>query len=369
VAERLRLIVPELGADELAEVKHVLDSGFLTQGPTVEAFEAGIAQVTGATHAIATTSATTALHVTLAALGVGPGDEVIVSDFTFPATSNVVLQQGATPVLVDIDLATFNTTADRVAAAVTPRTRAFIPVHAFGLAAPMSELMGVAHDAGIAVVEDAACALGATRDGTYAGRFGTAGCFSFHPRKAITTGEGGMVVTDDATLASSVRSLRTHGGRRVAGRYTFEDVGFNYRLSDVQAAIGLAQLRRLTQIIEGRRRIAALYDARLASVVGVTTPLADPGHVYQSYVVLLDEAIDRDGVIAAMAADGIETTLGTYAVHAQPAIERRLGYSAGDLPNSWRAFRSSLTLPLYGRMTEGDVERVASSLSAAISAR
>jgi dTDP-4-amino-4,6-dideoxygalactose transaminase len=365
MGELLRLIVPEVGEQELAEIARVFDSGLLTQGPAVAEFEAGIARLTGASHAVATTSATSALHVTLAALDIGPDDEVIVPDFTFPATSNVVIQQGAAPVLVDIDLETFNTTAELVAEAVTERTRAIMPVHTFGLLAPMPEIVAIAAEFGIPVIEDAACALGATRHGTPAGRFGLAGCFSFHPRKAITTGEGGMVITSDEALATRIRALRTHGGQRVSGRFVFNEVGFNYRLSDIQAAVGLAQLRKLASVIAKRRELAARYDRTLSGIPGLRAPRADPGHVYQSYVVLIDETIDRDRVITSMGKQDIETTLGTYAVHAQPAMAR-FGYSPGDLPNSWRAYRSSITLPLHGRMTEADVDRVCAELEHAI---
>lgn len=362
----LRLIVPEVGEDELREIATVFERGHLTQGPAVEAFESAIAGLVGARHGVATTSATTALHLALAALDVGPGDEVIVPDFTFPATSNVVIQTGASPVLVDIDLATFNTTAAAIAGAITSRTRAIMPVHAFGLTAPMREILDVAKGHGIPVIEDAACALAATRDGVAAGRFGLAGCFSFHPRKAITTGEGGMVVTDDDALAARLRVLRTHGGVRRDGRFRFDDVGFNYRLSDILAAVGIAQVRRLDGIIDARRRLARAYTERLGELDGVRTPGSDSGHVYQSYVVLLDESVDRDAVIARLAEDMIETTLGTYAVHAQPAMIQRYGHTPGDLPNSWRAYRSTLTLPLHGRMGITDVERVVTALAQAL---
>jgi dTDP-4-amino-4,6-dideoxygalactose transaminase len=175
-----------------------------------------------------------------------------------------------------------------------------------------------------------------------------------------------MVVTSDDAFATRVRMLRTHGGRRTGGRFQFDDVGFNYRLSDILAAVGLAQLRRFGGIVARRREIAADYDRRLRGMAGVQTPSPDPGHVYQSYVLLLDQSIDRDRVIAAMAAEGIETTLGTYAVHAQPAMSSRYGYSAGDRPASWRAYRSSLTLPLHGRMTDHDLDRVCGTLERAV---
>lgn len=364
--DHIRLIVPEVGRAELEGVAAVLESGYLTQGPVVAAFEASVASYVKASHAIATTSATTALHLALAALGVGPGDEVIVPDFTFPATANVVVQLGARPVLVDVDLQTFNVDPDAVMRATGPRTRAIMPVHAFGLMAPIEAVIELARDQGIPVVEDAACALGATRGEAMAGTSGTAGCFSFHPRKAITTGEGGMIVTDDDQLAERARAMRTHGGRRVEGRFAFDDVGFNYRLSDILAAIGLAQMDRLDAIIAGRRERAARYDELLDGVDGVSRPASTPGHIYQSYVVMLNSNIDRDTVIKQIAEANIETTLGTYAVHAQPSMMRRFGYQPGDLPNSYRAYLSSLTLPLHNGMTDADLIRVVGALKASL---
>jgi perosamine synthetase len=364
-ARPIRLIVPEVGTPELEEIRTVLESGHLTQGRAVSDFEAAIGTITRARHAIATTSATTALHLSLAALDVGPGDEVIVPDFTFPATSNVVVALGARPILVDVDLDGYCVTLEAVEAALSPRTRAVMPVHAFGLAAPVPQIVRALAPLGVRVIEDAACALGTTLDGVSVGTFDLAGCFSFHPRKAITTGEGGMVVTDDDQFAERLRALRTHGGRRVGGRFVFDETGFNYRMSDILAAVGIAQTRRLASIVARRRDLARWYDQQLSDIDGIHCPRRTPGHVYQSYVVLLESDIDRDRVITFMAERGIETTLGTYAVHAQPAM-RRFGYSPGDLPNSYRAFKSTLTLPLHGAMTEEDLERTVSALRDAI---
>lgn len=367
---RIWLARPQLGEEEIEEVRAVLDSGYLTQGPKVEQFEAMIAERTQARHAVAVTSATTALHLSLAALGIGPGDEVLVADFTFPATANVVVQQGATPVLVDIDLTTFAMNADDLARRITGRTRAIMPVHPFGLPADMDPILAIAERSGIPVVEDAACALGATYRGRAAGSLATTGCFSFHPRKSITTGEGGMVVTSDDDLAARLRLLRSHGGVRSEGRFIFEAAGYNYRLSDIHAAVGVAQMRKLDAFLAARRRVAASYDAGLASLDRLRPPVTPEWatHTYQSYVVLLDEAIDRDAVIAALRADGIETTLGTYALHAQPFFSRTYGHAAGDLPASYRAFTSTLALPLHGGLSETDVEVVVDRLGAALRA-
>jgi perosamine synthetase len=365
---RIWLARPQVGNDELEEVRGVLASGILTQGPKVDEFERMVAERVGVDHAVAVTSATTALHLTLAALEIGPGDEVLVPDFTFPATANVVVQQGATPVLVDIDLSTFAMRTDDLGRRITSRSRAVIPVHPFGLPADMGPILDVGARAGLSVVEDAACALGATYQDRQAGSIGRAGCFSFHPRKSITTGEGGMVTTADGELAARLRLLRSHGGLRHEGRFTFEAAGYNYRLSDILAAVGVAQMRRLDEHLANRRRVAAQYDALLAGLDGVRRPATPTGstHTYQSYVVLLDERIDRDAVIGRLRADGIETTIGTYAVHAQPYFARTLGHAAGDLPSSQRAFLSTIALPLHGGLSDGDVERVVERLAASI---
>ncbi len=366
----IRLARPQTDDAELAEIAEVLASGYLTQGPKVEELEGMVAALVGTEYAFAVTSATTALHLSLVALGIGPGDEVLVPDFTFPATANVVVQQGATPVLVDIDLETFAMDPDDLARRVTPRARAIMPVHPFGLCADMDPLLAVAESHGLPVIEDAACALGATYHGRQAGSIGLAGCFSFHPRKSITTGEGGMITTSDGALADRIRLLRSHGGIREGGRFTFEAAGFNYRLSDILAAVGVAQMRKLDAFLAARRRIAAAYDAALAGVERLRRPVTPEWatHTYQSYVVLLDEAVDRDGIIAALRDDGIETTLGTYALHAQPFFARTYDLRPGSLPNSHRAFTSSLALPLHGGMSDGDVARVVERLHSALDA-
>ena len=223
--ERVPLALPLTDEDELDEVRQVLDSGWLTQGPKVTEFEQAVAQRLGVAHAFATSSCTTGLHLTLAALEIGPGDEVLVPDFTFPATANVVIQQGATPVLVEIQPGTYNVDPDQLARHLTPRTRAMMPVHLFGLSADMGPVLAFAREHGLAVIEDAACALGATYGDRACGAMGDAGCFCFHPRKVITTGEGGMVVTDRDDLAERLALLRSHGGVRGDGRFTFEAAG------------------------------------------------------------------------------------------------------------------------------------------------
>ncbi|KTR86490.1 DegT/DnrJ/EryC1/StrS family aminotransferase [Leucobacter chromiiresistens] len=361
----MRLNVPLTGAEELAAVAEVLESGYLTQGPRAAEFERLVSEYVGVPHAFATSSATTGLHLALHAAGVRAGDEVIIPDFSFPATANAVIQQGATPVFVDIDLDTFNMDPALIGAAVTERTRAIMPVHAFGLPADMDAINAEAARIGVPVIEDAACALGGTYRGRQAGALGTAGVFSFHPRKIITTGEGGLITTSDDALAERVAVLRTHGAVRGSHYMSFVDAGYNYRLSDVHAAIGVAQMAKLDAIMAGRRALAATYGEALAGVAGVAAPHVPEGteHAYQSYVVLLDEGIDRNAVIDAMRAAEIETTLGTYSMHLQPYFRDRFGIADEQLPQATRAHASALTLPLYPQLAESDVLRVVETLA------
>ena len=360
----MRLNVPVLDAAELAAVAEVLESGYLTQGARTRQFEAEIAPVTGARHAQAVSSATTGLHLALVGLGVRPGDEVVIPGFSFPATANAVVQQGAIPVFVDIRRDTFNLDPTHLEVAITERTRAIMPVHAFGLCADMDPINEIARRHGLPVLEDAACALGGVYRGRAAGSLGTAGVFSFHPRKIITTAEGGMITTDDDALAERIAVLRAHGAVRGELFMEFVDAGFNYRLSDVHAAIGLAQVQKLAAILDGRRRAAASLTARLADIPGVHTPSAPDGveHTYQSYVVLLDDDIDRDAVIRAMRDRDVETTLGTYGMHLQPYFRERFGIPDSALPETTRAHHQALTLPLYPQLTDDDLDVVARAL-------
>lgn len=357
--------MPLTGKEELALVAEVLESGYLTQGPKVVEFERLVTDYVGTTFGFATSSATTGIHLALHAAGVQPGDEVIIPDFSFPATANAVIQQGALPVFVDIDLDTFNMNPALVEPAITERTRAIMPVHAFGLPADMDPINEVAARHGLPVIEDAACALGGTYKGRQAGSLGTAGVFSFHPRKIITTGEGGLVTTSDEAIADRIRVLRTHGSVRGSHYMSFVDAGYNYRLSDVLGAIGIAQMARLDYIVERRQELGSLYAAELEEVAGVTAPTVPAGtrHAFQSYVVLLDERIDRNAVIDAMREQGIETTLGTYSMHLQPYFSERFGIEDEALPNATRAHNSALTLPLYPQLTDDEVRSVCQTLA------
>jgi perosamine synthetase len=366
----VRLNVPLTDSAELDAVAQVLDSGFLTQGPRAAELESLVSSYVGVASAHATSSATTGLHLALHAVGVKPGDEVIIPDFSFPATANAVVQIGAVPVFVDIDIATFNLDPALLEAAITPRTAAIMPVHAFGLCADMDPIVAIADRHGLPVIEDAACALSGLYQGRQAGSLGTAGVFSFHPRKIITTGEGGMITTDDPELAARIQVLRTHGAVRGELFMEFIDAGFNYRLSDVHAAIGVAQMAKLDHIVERRQALAAGLTERVSRIDGVTAPTVPDGsrHAFQSFVVLLDDELDRDAVIRAMKERDVETTLGTYSMHLQPYFRDRFGIADAALPQSTRAHHQALTLPLYPQLTDDDLDTIAATLVAAIAA-
>ncbi|MGV2983041.1 DegT/DnrJ/EryC1/StrS family aminotransferase [Microbacterium sp. AGC85] len=364
----MRLNIPSTGAAEVDAVREVIESGFLTQGPKTAAFEGLIRDYTAARHAAGVSSATTGLHLALVALGVQPGDEVVVPAFSFPATANAVIQQGAIPVFVDIEDSTFNMDPALLEAAISEKTAAVMPVHAFGLCANMDAINEIAARRAVPVLEDAACALGGTYGGRHAGTLGTAGVYSFHPRKIITTGEGGMITTNDDAIAERVAVLRAHGAKRGELFMEFVDAGYNYRLSDVHAAIGLAQMTKIDQIVTGRRAAAAALSEHLAGIEGVRLPMEPAGtsHTFQSYVVLLDDDIDRDEVIRRMRTRDIETTLGTYGMHLQPYFRERFGIEDDALPRTTRAHHQALTLPLYPQLASTDMEAIANALRASI---
>lgn len=356
----IRLARPQVGREEIEEITSVMESGFLTNGPKVGEFEHALAEYLNIKHVIAVSSGTAALHLTLLALGMGESDEVIVPDFTFPAVANSVVLAGGKPVFCDIDLATFNIDPSEIENLITERTKMIMPVHQFGLAAPMGAIMEIAQHRGVIIVEDAACALGADYQGRKCGTFGLVSCFSFHPRKIITTGEGGLVVASDDVVADRVRSLRNHGSD--GGDFTM--LGYNYRMSDLNAAIGMAQIRKLEKLIARHRELARTYNEHLAETLGLILPYEPEGygHTYQSYVVRLDQRLDRDGILAALNKEGIEAGIGTYAVHMLKYYREQPGVNRDRLSRSKLAYQQTLSLPLYPTMSLEDVECVCKAL-------
>ncbi len=371
---------------EAQAVARVLESGWVVQGPRVAEFEAGFRAFTGLPEAVACTSCTTGLHLALLTEGIGPGDEVIVPSFTGVASANAALYVGATPVLADVSLETFNITAEEFERRITPRTRAIMAVHLFGLAAEMDAILEVARARGIKVIEDAACALGTLYRGRHIGALGDGGAFSFHPRKAITTGEGGMYTTSDPAKAAHARSLRDHGAaksdharhsaRGAALLPVFDMVGYNYRMTDLQAAVGVAQLRKLDGILGARIARAKRYDELLAGVPGLIRPAEPEGHrhSYQSYVCripvdrLTEQAIlagnaHRNAIMNALEEDRIATRQGTHAVHMLGYYARTYDMRPIDLPGAFAADHLSLSLPLYAQMTDEEQDRVVERLA------
>lgn len=364
------LTKPLLSYDEVADdLRRIFDSGILTRGEYLRRFEQAVADYVGTAHAVATTSATTALHLALVAAGVKAGDEVLVSDFSFPASGNVIAQCGAVPVLIDCLPGRFELDLEHAESKIGSRTRALMPVDPFGQPADLASASALANRYDLVLVEDAATALGAEHEGRRCGSWPNAGCFSFHPRKIITTGEGGMVTTDDPELASKLALLRNHGGRSGEVGLRFEVNGFNYRMSEAQAALGAAQMKKLDELLDGRRSAAAAYLERLRDVPEIAVPGADgTGRAtFQSFVVMLDDEVDRDEVVIGLRAAGVEATLGTYAMHAHPAFAG-LGYRPGDLPHSWRAQRQALTLPLWPSMPVDTIDEVIGALKSCLRA-
>jgi perosamine synthetase len=345
----IRLARPDVGAEEAAAVAEVLDGGVLTMGPKVAEFESELARVCQRPHAVAVSSGTAALHLAVLALDIGEGDEVLVPAYTFPATANVVALAGARPVLVDVDPGTMNLDPARVETAVTKRTRAVLAVHLFGR--PLDwEALGSVVPPPVALIEDAAGALGARRRGRPCGGLGLAGCLSFHPRKIVTTGEGGAVVCADEQLADAVRRLRHHG-IEPRGDFDIRLPGLNYRLSDVLCAIGIPQVRRLDELLAARRRVAEAYAERLVDVAELPSAENGDTHGWQAYVVRLAR---RDDVLRALREHGIEAQIGTYALHRLSAYRDQ-----GSFPGADQCFERALALPLHSGVSEADVDHVA----------
>lgn len=348
---------PFIGDEEKKLVMEVLESGMLAQGPKVALLEERFAALCGVKHAIATTSGTTALHAALLAHGVGPGDEVITTPFTFIASANSILFTGARPVFVDIDPETFNIDPAKIEAAVTPRTKAIMPVHLYGYVCEMDAIRAIAEKHNLAIVEDACQAVGATYCGKVAGSFGT-GAFSLYATKNVMSGEGGMITTDDDHIAEQCRLIRNHG---MKVRYYHEMVGFNFRMSDLHAAIGLAQMDRLKEFTEKRTRNAAYLNENLRTVI---TPKVKEsyGHVWHQYTIRLDGGRDRDAAVRQLNAAGV----GTGIFYPVPAHQQQyMRQLAGEfhLPVAEALAKEVISLPVHPQLSQADLERIVTEVN------
>ncbi len=370
----IRLAAPDMGEEEIDSVARVLRSGFLVQGERVAEFEGRLARFIGAPYVAAVSNGTAALYVALGALDIGPGDTVFVPAFTFPAAYSAVELRGARPVLVDVDPTTYCVTAGALKRAIEGHTgrehpRAVIAVHEFGAPCEMAKLDAVARTHDLSMIEDAACALGTTSEGRHVGTFGALGSFSWHPRKGITTGEGGAVTTSDPALHERVLALRNHGLRAgVTGETDLVSPSLNFRLTEFQAALGTAQLARFPAWLQTRRVLAAAYLDRLKGTRGLRLPAAVEGHAWQTFMVVLGPGIDRHAVQRDLHEKGVEAGMGAHAIHLLTHARQKHGYRREDFPVAAELFERGLAIPIHQGVTKANAATVCDALEASLAA-
>ena len=354
---------PFFDQEEIIEIKKVLDSGWVSQGPEVKEFENKVSKYLNIKYAIAVSNCTAALHLALKSIGISTNDEVLVADYTFPATGHSVLYCKAKPIFIDVNPKTYNIDPSKIEEKITDKTKAIIPVHTFGQSSEMDEIKKIAIEHNLRIIEDAACSFGAKYKNKYSGTLGDIGCFSFHARKGITTGEGGMVVTNNKELADKIRHFSVFGMKSAWDREKatnfivpeFIDVGYNYKMSDITAAIGIVQLNRIKKIIKRKVELAKYWDEKIENLNYIDAPYVSQNckHIYQSYVTLVDKKIDRNNLITKLLGKGIQTQIGTYASHIQPAyINNQI------CPNSLDIFKRALALPMYYSLSYENIDYV-----------
>ncbi|HYG52195.1 MAG TPA: DegT/DnrJ/EryC1/StrS aminotransferase family protein [Flavobacteriales bacterium] len=356
---------PDITPEDIAAAEKVLLSGMLVQGLNVEKLEKNISEFTGCKHTVAVSNGTATMHLALTVLEIGKGDEVIVPAFSYVATANVVELVGAKPVFIDIEPDTFNINASEIEKHITKNTKAIIAVHEFGMACDIEKIASIAKNYNIYLIEDAACALGAMQNGKYVGTFGDFGSFSLHPRKAISSGEGGLVTTRNSDFAKRVKILRNHGIDMVDEKIEFVAAGFNYRLTDFQAALVNNQLKRLEQIIAFKQKLALVYFDQVKNKK-ITLPFISHGmnHTWQSFHIMLDESIDRDKTIGLLKEKNIGTNYGAQCIPFQKYYRDKYAIDClKNFPVAMKAYTKGLAIPIYERLTEDNISYIASQLN------
>ncbi len=362
--ESIPMSLPDINEDDIQGVIEVLRSGRLALGPKTEEFERLVSEYVGVNYAIAVNSGTSALHLIVKSLGLGKGDEVLVPSFTFAASVNALLYEGVTPIFVDIERDTGNIDPKDLERRITSRTKAIVVVDVFGHPVEWDEINRIANKYNLKVIDDSCEALGSIYKGVKIGKFGDAAAFAFYPNKQITTGEGGIIVTDNPDIARICRSLRNQGRNEMGAWLEHERLGYNYRLDEMSAALGVSQIKRIESLIAKREKVAQIYTNRLSRIEWIRTPIVKPGirMSWFVYVISVSPGINRDNIMLQLEKDGIPTRNYFAPVHLQAYIREMFGTSKGLLPVTESLANQTISLPFHGNLTEEQVERVVEAL-------